>query len=120
MAEAPTGPPSKVSRRFHPGWRTLLPSCLRQAGRGWGGVDIMAVSQGKGRTQIKYTRLPETQINTSTIPRRDHMEKHTVRNTNTAPKAMRSMLCSDITLVESLPHLVGKPHGPGIQLPKYN
>ena len=40
------------------------------------------------------------------------MEKHTVRNTNTAPKAMRSMLCSDITLVESLPHLVGKPHGP--------
>ena len=25
---------------------------------------------------------------------------------------MRSMLCSDITLVESLPHLVGKPHGP--------
>ena len=48
------------------------------------------------------------------------MEKHTVRNTNTAPKAMRSMLCSDITLVESLPHLVGKPHGPAKPLPKYN
>ena len=56
--------------------RTLLPSCLRQAGRGWGGVDIMAVSQGKGRTQIRYTRLPETQINTSNPTERSWGETH--------------------------------------------
>ena len=34
VAEAPTGLATKVSRRFHPGAGTLLPSCLRQAGRG--------------------------------------------------------------------------------------
>ena len=49
------------------------------------------------------------------------MEKHPVRNTNTAPKAMRSMLCSDITLVESLSRTsLASPMVQAKQLPKYN
>ena len=116
MAEAPTGPPSKVSRRFHPGWRTLLPSCLRQAGEGmgWGGYHGSVSGQRPNTNKIHACQNEDkhTLITCRDSKAVEIMEKHTVRNTNTAPKAMRSMLCSDITLVESLPHLVGKPHGP--------
>ena len=48
------------------------------------------------------------------------MEKHTVRNTNIAPKAMRPMLCSDITLVESLSRTsLASPMAHAKPLPKY-
>ena len=48
---------------FTPAGARCCLAALGRLGRGWGGVDIMAVSQGKGRTQIKYT-LARTKINT--------------------------------------------------------
>ena len=69
------------------------------------------MSQGLLRAKAEHNQnTPETQINT--LNHVEIMEKPTVPKTNIAPKAMRTMLCSDITLVESLPHLVGKLHGP--------